>query len=285
MKEIASQLQQKSLIKSIGVFKFYSLMSGQARLFKPGIYELSRDMTLPQIVTVLNRGNHEDVKVVIPEGLSIRDIETILQERGVLAEGDNFEKVVLSDWFGTYPFLNNQISLEGFLFPDTYLFRINSSLDDILTKFFDNFEVKAWPLLENENKAYERLILASLLEKEVVDFNDRRLVAGIILKRRQNNWPLQIDATIAYAKCEGRFLGCEEILVRKSDLKIPSPYNTYEKLGFPPTPIGNPGQAAIKAALSPQSSPYWFYLSSTKTNQTIFSKTLEEHNNNRNKYL
>lgn len=260
-------------------------MSGQARLFKPGVYELSRDMTLPQIVVVLNRGNHEDVKVVIPEGLSIRDIEAILQERGVLAEGDNFEKVVLSDWFGTYPFLNNQTSLEGFLFPDTYLFRINSSLDDVLTKFFDNFEAKAWPLLEKEKKAYDRLILASLLEKEVVDFNDRRLVAGILLKRQQNGWPLQVDATIAYAKCEGLFIGCDGILVRKSDLKIPSPYNTYEKLGFPPTPIGNPGQAAIKAALSPQSSPYWFYLSSAKTSQTIFSKTLEEHNNNRNKYL
>ncbi|MDP2705773.1 MAG: endolytic transglycosylase MltG, partial [bacterium] len=61
--------------------------------------------------------------------------------------------------------------------------------------------------------------------------------------------------------------------------------NTYENFGLPPTPIGNPGQAAIKAALSPQVSLYWFYLSSTETGQTIFSKTLEEHNNNRNKYL
>lgn len=260
-------------------------MSGQATLFKPGVYELSRDLTLPEIVRILTQGNQEDVKVVIPEGLSVGDIETILKNKGILAEDQGFDQVILADWSVLYPFLKGRASLEGFLFPDTYRFRTNSSLDDILTKFFDNFEVKAWSLLSGHKNWPERLILASLLEKEVVDFNDRRLVAGILLKRLQNDWPLQVDATIAYAKCAGQFLECGDLRILRSDLAIVSPYNTYERLGWPPTAIGNPGQAAIKAALNPESSPYWFYLSSAKTETTIFSKTLDEHNLNRAKYL
>jgi len=285
MKEIGAHLSQESLIKSISVFKIYSIMSGQATLFKPGVYELSRDLTLPEIVNVLTQGNHEDVKVVIPEGLTVKDIEAILKEKGVLADNQGFDQAILEDWSVDYPFLRNQVSLEGFLFPDTYRFQAGSSLSDILVKFFDNFEAKAWSLVNGDKKWRDQLILASLLEKEVVDFNDRRLVAGILLKRMRNDWPLQVDATIAYAKCRGQFLGCPDLLVRKSDLNIASPYNTYERLGLPPTPIGNPGQAAIKAALSPQNSGYWFYLSSAKTRETIFSKTLDEHNINRAKYL
>lgn len=285
IKEIGARLSQQSLIKSIGVFKIYSIMSGKATLFKPGLYELSRDMALPEIVGILAQGNQEDVRVVVPEGLSVRDIEALLREKGVLAEDQSFSQVILAEWATLYPFLKGQVLLEGFLFPDTYRFQINSPVDRILAKFFDNFEAKAWPLLADHRQWQERLILASLLEKEVPDFNDRRLVAGILLKRLQNSWPLQVDATIVYAKCGGRFFDCAAGRVLKSDLEIASPYNTYERLGWPPTPISNPGQSAIRAALDSQSSPYWFYLSAADTGETIFSRTLDEHNENRFKHL
>lgn len=285
VREIGARLSQESLIKSIGIFKLYSIMSGQATLFKPGVYELSRDLTLPEIIGILTQGNHEDVKVVIPEGLTVGDIEGILQEKGVLAAGQDFDQAVLAEWATLYPFLRDQASWEGFLFPDTYFFRINSSVGDVLKKFLDNFQIKAWPLLADNRQWRERLILASILEKEVADFNDRRLVAGILLKRLQNDWPLQVDASIAYAKCAGRLLDCLDLRIQKKDLGLSSPYNTYERLGWPPTPISNPGQAAIKAALQPQTSAYWFYLSATGSGETIFAKTLDEHNINRAKYL
>ena len=129
------------------------------------------------------------------------------------------------------------------------------------------------------------MILASFLEREVREFDDRQIVAGILLKRLRVGIPLQVDATISYAKCGGALRSCEEIIVTRNDLALASPYNTYQRLGWTPTPIANPGEAAIKAAVTPRSSPYFYYLSAKETKETVFSKTLEEHNLNRAKYL
>jgi UPF0755 protein len=107
-------------------------------------------------------------------------------------------------------------------------------------------------------------------------------VAGIIEKRLKIGMPVQIDATILYNKCSGRFSGCS--LLVKSDFKKDSPYNTYTRLGLTP-PISNPSLDAIKAAIEKKDSGYWFYLSDPKTKKTIFSENLEKHNINRAKYL
>lgn len=283
VKEIGARLSQLSLIKSIGVFKFYSLISGSARKFKPGVYELKKTMSVPEIVSVLTAGV-KDVRVVITEGMTVADIEAVLRLAGVLNE-DGFNEIKTYDYNDKFPFLVAADSWEGFLFPDTYHFKVESSAEEVILKFLNNFKEKAWPLLEKESRWYDRLILASFLEREVPSFSDRQLVAGILLKRLQENIPLQVDATIVYAKCRGKIKDCAQSSVAKSDLTIPSPYNTYQHLGFTPTPIANPGQTAIKAAVSPVNSPYWYYLSATATKETIFSKTLEEHNLNRSKYL
>ena len=117
------------------------------------------------------------------------------------------------------------------------------------------------------------------------NFEDRQVVAGILLKRLETGMPFQIDATLSYIKCDGKFLGCENIRVLRKDLELPSPYNTYERIGWTPTPISNPGEEAIRATLDPERTPYWYYLSAKETGETIFSRTLDEHNENRFKYL
>ena len=118
--------------------------------------------------------------------------------------------------------------------------------------------------------------MASLIEKEVKSDVDRKLVSGILWKRLEAKIPLQVDATLVY------ITGRREIY--EADKKINSPYNTYYYRGLPKGPIANPGLSAIKAAIYPQSSSYWYYLSA-KDGMTIFSKTLEEHNSNKAKYL
>ncbi|MEK7077064.1 MAG: endolytic transglycosylase MltG, partial [Patescibacteria group bacterium] len=135
---------------------------------------------------------------------------------------------------------------------------------------------KAWPVLRGKDDWYERLTLASYLEREVPEFQERRLVAGVLLKRERIGMPLQVDATLSYAKCNGALLKCPNVAVTRNDRSIASPYNTYERLHFTPTPIANPGESAIKAAASPEESPYLYYLSAKKTGETIFSRTLEE---------
>ncbi|MDO8752220.1 MAG: endolytic transglycosylase MltG, partial [Candidatus Wolfebacteria bacterium] len=184
-----------------------------------------------------------------------------------------------------FPFLAKAESFEGFLFPDTYRFERQSSVVHVLSRFLMNFQEKVWARLAGREDWYDRLILASFLEREVPEYEDRRLVAGVLQKRLTIGMPLQVDATISYAKCNGTFLTCEKAGVGKGDLDISSPYNTYLRRGWTPTPISNPGEEAVRAATLPEKSSYLYYLSARETGETVFSRTLEEHNRNRVKYL
>ena len=149
-------------------------------------------------------------------------------------------------------------SLEGFLFPDTYRFFPNSPANDVIRKFLANFQAKTKALSETySGDFYKALIVASLIEKEVPFSEDRHLVSGIIYKRLAIGMPLQIDAA-------------------------PDTYNNY---GLPKKPIANPGLDALRAAIYPKSSDYLYYLSDPLTKRTIFSKTFEEHKENKLKYL
>jgi len=167
----------------------------------------------------------------------------------------------------------------------------------VLEKILSNFYAKADPLLSSDKENYERnFILASILEKEVPDFEERKIVTGILLKRLEVDMPLQVDATLCYIKSyayslnEQKESGVDSEIescypITKKDKKVDSLYNTYLYKGLPPAPISNPGEEAIQAVLEAKSSPYWFYLSDPRTQKTIFSKTLEEHNINRGRYL
>ncbi|MBI5732363.1 endolytic transglycosylase MltG [Candidatus Jorgensenbacteria bacterium] len=283
-RDIGARLSQTKLLKSIAVFKFYSLLTGRAQRFQPGIYQLSDTMSVPEIVRILTAGGKNEVTVTIPEGTTVKDIDAILAVYGIIEKGElnSFRPDELAS---EYQFLTGVHSFEGFLFPDTYRFNLNSSVEKIVRVFLDTFTVKSWPELESKKDWYDFLILASYLEREVPEFNDRQIVAGIMFKRLKLGIPLQIDATLSYAKCDGELMECPTLLVGREDLTIASPYNTYQRLGWTPTPISNPGQAAIKAAVTPKTSPYLFYLSASKTKETLFSKTLEEHNIKRAKYL
>lgn len=283
-RSISARLSQMSLIRSIAVFKLYSFLTGNAQRFQPGVYELKFDMSVPEIIKVLTSGGKNEVQVTIREGSTLKDIDKILSDAGVVKKG-TLISINPSDLSNDYPFLEGVTSLEGFLFPDTYRFEIDSSSEFVVRRMLDNFIEKGWPKIKDRKDWYSVLILSSFLEREVPKFDDRRIVAGILLKRIKMGMPLQVDATLSYAKCKGQFLGCDSIRVLKEDLDIASPYNTYARLGWTPTPISNPGEEAIEAALNPKSTSYWYYLSAKETKETIFSRTLDEHNENRAKYL
>lgn len=266
MKQIADKLKNSNIIRSRFVFYLYAFSSGSAQKLKPGHYLLDSAMGNKEIIAKFVRGS-EDGEFVITEGSTLADIDTLLSAGGVFGEG---EFVAYAQKIG-FP-------LEGYMFPDTYRFFIPSDPEEVAAKMRHAFNANALSLLP-EDKAYETLVLASILEREVPDFTDRKIVAGILLKRLEAGWPLQVDATLCYVKSRP----CYPLVT--ADFENDSPYNTYKYKGFPPTPIGNPGIEAIKAATSPLDSPYWFYLSDPKTRQTIFSKTLDEHNQNRVRYL
>jgi UPF0755 protein len=284
-KDIGARLSQESLIKSIAVFKMYALLTGRAQNIQPGTYEFSSAMTLPQIMAEITSTKRNDVLVTIPEGSTLKDIESLLVESGVLERENALEEYEFEGLRVAYPFLAHADSLEGFLFPETYYFEKNSAPEEVVRKMLNVFEKRAWPLLADRKDWYEALILASYLEREVPEFENRQLVAGILWKRISLSMPLQVDATLSYAKCDGKIRGCAEIRVLRSDTAMASPYNTYKRTGWTPTPIANPGEAAIRAARTPKVSPYLYYLSSPETQETFFSRNLQEHNEKRKKYL
>jgi UPF0755 protein len=283
VREIGDSLSEQSLIKSLGVFKFYSLVSGRAQKFLPGVYELSTGMSTPEIVSMLTTPGANEIQVTIPEGSTAKDAAEILAEAGVWKKGTPFG-APSKELQAEYPFLTNAGSYEGFIFPDTYRIALDAPPETIVRMFLDNFQIKAWSLLEGKQNWYQTLTLASILEREVPVYQDRQMVAAILLRRTRIKMPLQVDATVSYAKCGGLIKTCGSLNITKGDTVLNSPYNTYSRVGWPPTPISNPGAAAIKAALAPKDNPYLYYLSA-KTGETMYSKTLEEHNSKRAKYL
>lgn len=265
--QIGNNLQKENLIKSALAFRIYSQVSQAARNIKPGSYELTSNLWTPQIITKLLEGPTE-VWVTLPEGLRKEEMSNKFISSLNLTgqEAEDFRT----------QFLNLTKDKEGYLFPDTYLVPIDSSVSQIVSLLEDNFKKRV-----NFPVTYNNIILASILERETKTDDERPVVAGILLKRLDAGWPLQADATIQYV------VGTQDNFwpsVTPSDLQIDSPYNTYTNQGLPPTPICNPGLSSIKAAINPTSSNYWYYLHDKEGN-IHYATTIDEQNANIAKYL
>jgi len=280
-KVIAENLKDTGLIKNPFLFRLYIFLALSQYSLKPGEYELSSKMPIRDIGDTLVLGGVNEVIITIPEGFGLKQVEDRLVGAG-LAKRDELMNYKFSK--DVPPILSDKpksASLEGYLFPDTYRFFKDATLSDVISKMIDNLSNKLTPDLKiaiknSSHSTYEILNMASLVEKEISKDSDRPIVAGILWKRLKAGVPLQVDATLVY------IVGRNEIY--EADKKINSLYNTYLYRGLPKGPIANPGLSAIKAAIFPDSSPYWYYLSA-KDGTTVFSKTLEEHNRNRAKYL
>lgn len=272
--KICGGLADENLIKSKPAFELLAILTGSAGKLKPGLYSLNQSMTSDEILNHLVSGSRREVSVTIPEGASVYEIDKILSGAGVIEVGSLVD-------------LAKKENLEGQLFPDTYNFFTGSDPSSIVEKFLDNFRNKAEPVLaQSQANATSTLILASLVEKEVPDLEDQKIVAGILQKRLKAGMLLQVDATVCYVKEVAAYPGDAACYPLTSlDFKLESPYNTYLYTGLPPGPIGSPGISAITAALNPKSSPYWFYLSDPATHKTIFAQTLDEQNLDKTKYL
>lgn len=288
VKAIAAQLEREGVIADDFYFNLYVRITGTEKRFQAGEFELTSAMNIPQIVGTLISGAvaPREVRITVPEGFTAKEIRARLEENNLFV-GDAF--AAFKGYQDRYLFLADApalAGLEGFLFPDTYHFFKKSSAEEIVKKFLDNFEKKLSDNLREELKnrhrtIFEAVTMASLIEKEIARDPDRAIVSGILWKRLAAGMPLQVDATVCYAKTQA-FNNCHPIL--KDDLNVDSPYNTYKQRGLPPGPISNPGLKALEAAVFPQESEYWYYLSKPD-GQTVFSKTLEEHNAAKTIYL
>ncbi len=263
--QIISQLAQKGLIRSQLAARLFLLISGLERKLQAGSFVLSPNQTLAAIFQSLT-GPPADVWVTIPEGWRREQIAARMQS-SLSPAGTGFN---------AQDFLTSTATMEGQLFPDTYLIPISATADRVVQIMTANFAAKVNLSLPSDRQT---LILASLVEREAISEVDRPVIAGILQKRLRAGWPLQVDAAVQYALGNTR-----DWWPQVTDTKIPSPYNTYLYPGLPPGPIANPGLAAINAAKNPQSSPYWFYLHSPD-GAVHYAQTIQEQAVNIDKYL
>ena len=268
--EISTNLEETGLIRNRFWFDTYIYLRGLSTRLQAGEYTLSPGLNVEQIAYKLAGGKAEsqEVTITIPEGFNLRKIDARLAKHGLIEIGE---------------LLADSRKLEGYLFPDTYRFNKDATLNEIIGKMMGNFNRKVTQDLKDEiqkqGKTLDQIIImASLIEKEVATEQDQKIVSGIFWNRLAINYPLQSCATIAYV------LDIDKWIYSIEDTKIASPYNTYQNAGLPPGPIANPGISAIRAAVYPESTDYLFFLSKPD-GETVFSRTLEEHNENKERYL
>lgn len=256
---IGKNLEKAGLIKNSIIFKFYIQLTNSQNKIQAGEFELSPNLSLIQIVEKLKKGPTE-IWITIPEGLRREEIAT------------KFTNALNKDETFTKEFLNLSMGKEGYLFPDTYLFPKTATAIQIVNRMTTTFKEKAGSEITSE-----QLIVASLLERETFSDAEKPIVAGIIYKRLDNDWPLQVDATLQYIKGDWK-------PVYSIDKELKSPFNTYKNLGLPPSPISNPGLSSILASISPENSEYWYYIHDND-GKIHFARDLDEHNANIRKYL
>jgi UPF0755 protein len=300
VRNVATDLHSSGIIRSPDIFEWYARLARVSGSIRAGNYLLRKDMNIPEIVNIMSSNFASDeFTLTVPEGWTVKDIASALKEKDGILESA-FLTETKKGYAADFPFLqtvkepsssiaqSDFYRLQGFLFPDTYRFFKDSTPADIVQKMLGNFDQKLSQNIRNEiilqrKTIFEIVTMASLIEREVRTPEDKAVVSGILWKRISLGIPLQVDATIVFLKSDGQSqLDHGKVLLE--DLKINSPYNTYLNRGLPPGPISNPGLASIEAAVYPKTSPYLYYLSAPD-GTTIFSKTLDEHNAAKAKYL
>lgn len=251
-------------------------------ILKSGPHSIPANTTVESLVIVLG-SDPDDVRVRLAEGERIEVFAKTLARSGLSSEKEIL--TCFKSCESIAPSLFDSVSgYEGFLFPDTYVFGPAATPKQIVELLLKNFRNKFEPLVAKYGRFLEThsarnsVIMASLLEREAVSLEDKRMVAGILYNRMDAGMRLDVDATVSYIKGDWR------APITYEDLQVDSPYNTRKNVGLPPGPICNPGLVSLEAAMSPTKSEYYYYLTGNN-GQMYYAKSLNEHNLNKERFL
>ncbi|MDD3386643.1 MAG: endolytic transglycosylase MltG [Candidatus Pacebacteria bacterium] len=293
-KKVAYNLEKEHLIKDSSFFLLYLFLTNNNKNIQAGEYLLSPQMSIIDLTKIITKGEINKKYITILEGWNLNDIAKYFEEKGIATKEEFYNLVGYPKEIKENSELNkliknfslekpNNISLEGYIFPDTYNVNNGDTAETIVLRSINNWNEKITDDLrieiKNQNKSiFEIITMASIIEKEAKTLEDKKIVSAIFWKRIEAGIPLQSCPTVLYSLKE------EKTQVSTEDTQVDSPYNTYKYRGLPIGPISNPGMDSIIAAIYPTQNNYWYFLSDTNGN-LHFSKTLEEHNQNKYKYL
>ena len=276
---IGRRLVDAGIVRDETTFRLALWWSGQSRGLQAGEYRFDQAVSPREVVARLARGDVYTRRLTFPEGLTVAEMAQIYEMRGFGKAADFVEAArdgsVIHDLDPTAP------DLEGYLFPETYPIPRGMPASQLIRSMVDRFRaVYGSDLRESAAEqgftTRQVVSLASLVEKETGRPDERPVVAAVYRNRLRIGMGLQADPTVVYAlRREGRYNGN----IRREDLQMDSPYNTYRHAGLPPGPIASPGKASLEAALMPANVPYLYFVSRNDGSH-VFAETLDEHNRN-----
>ncbi|WP_312071250.1 endolytic transglycosylase MltG [Anaerotignum propionicum] len=285
--DIAKILKENKLIKSTLSFRVSSRLDGFDGTYRQGTYEIDKGLNTTQIMELLQTGVVlDEMKITIPEGFTTKQIAAKAEEKGICTA----EEFINECNTGTFEFdflkdlPDREFKLEGYLFPDTYFIKEETTAHQLIQAMLKRFEQMYTKEYQNAVEASghtldELVTIASIIEKEIKVDEERPRAAGVIYNRLKDGMPLQVDATVLYA------MGIVKEDISTVDLQVDSPYNTYKVKGLPVGPISNPGELSFKAALYPEDNKYIYYVVEAKGKDNhVFCETYEDFLKAKEKY-
>jgi len=281
LRGIAGRLQQEGLVRSALFLQALARLTGTQGSYKSGYFRIQPGDSSVEVHNLLVSGYQEQVKVTIPEGWTLKKIAGYLEDKGVSTRAEMLAAA-------SSPALLSRLgvpaeNLEGYLFPDTYFFPpgypAEAVVEQMALNFFDRLrELDPETGKLSPGQLHEKIILASIVEREYRLKQEAPLIASVFINRLRHNIGLESCATLGYIITDLQDLPHPRYL-REEDKRIQSPYNTYLWAGLPPGPISNPGRVALTAALHPARTDfYYFVLKDEQTGQHYFSDSLKQHN-------
>ncbi|HBH13317.1 MAG TPA: endolytic transglycosylase MltG [Clostridiales bacterium] len=260
---IGDILLKKELIHDLTVYKIYLRLNDKGSSFKAGDYVMTQSMPLVEIIALLETGGNvkTTTNIIIQEGLTLLEISDVIGSQFSI-DKERFLALANDVSYFATDFLylqdDNIVSLEGYLYPDTYNIYLNSTEENIIRRMLSGFEEVYTSIIEGnipEGMDLNSIMtMASIVEGEALLDVERPVVASVFYNRIEENWQLESCATVQYA------LGERKSVLTYEDLEVESDYNTYQHTGLPPGPINSPGTASISAAINPDSTEYMFFL-------------------------
>lgn len=296
---ISERLQDQGFIKDANLFRLYMRVNGLDKRLAAGDFDIAPNMTMAQIAERLQRPRIQEIVVTFPEGMRSEEIADQLNVQGIM-DGEAFLAMVrggaaTARALGDYPFVpDSAITLEGYLFPDTYRLPSRATPADLIQRMLDNFARRVTPELmqaaAQKGRSLEQVVnMAAIVEREAQRADERPLIASVYWNRLSGACSketggsyLQADPTVQYAAGRPGEWWWKPPSV-EAYARVQSPYNTYLRPGLPPAPIANPGLSAIQAAASPADTRYCFFVAASDGSH-IFAVTLAEHQANVARY-
>jgi UPF0755 protein len=273
--EVARRLDQAGVIRSPLGFVLLSVARGSARSLKAGEYEVPQGASTVAILSLLEGGKVLHHPVVLREGSTVAELARALEAER-LAPAEEVLRVARDARFLQTLDIPAE-SVEGYLFPDTYQLVKGMAVEEMLARMVARMRDQVGPDILAQARGldltpHQLLTLASIIEREAAVAREMPLISAVFWNRLKRDMPLQADPTVQYAVDQER-----RRPITRADLQVDSPFNTYRRLGLPPAPIGNPGRAAIQAAVNPAPVNYLYFVSIDDRHHH-FSSTLSDHN-------